>query len=246
MSERVTARGPLLVHFFEVGELSSVRTLPFVSSLHERFAGFGLTVLGVHSPRNGLASSDADLDAALERLEVEFVVANDNEHRIWHSYGCEGWPSTFVWKRGGVLRWAHFGEGAYHETEAEVREELAAITDGELPGSVLEKPTGGKAPQLVRPSVELFPGGSHDTPWSSASGEPLVVEYEGAGAWAALGGIGSVGVSGDGEQAMAIDVAAPGLYELTSFDTHGAHEVELTLPESVSLWSMAFPPGPRG
>ena len=34
VTERITARGPLLVHFFEVGELSGVRTLPFVAELH--------------------------------------------------------------------------------------------------------------------------------------------------------------------------------------------------------------------
>ncbi len=193
VSERVTARGPLIVHFFEVGELSSVRTLPFVASLHERFASSGLTVIGVHSPRNDLAASDEDLDAALERLGIDFPVANDSEHRIWHAYGCEGWPSTFVWRRGGILRWAHFGEGAYHETEAEIREELEAINDGGLPGSVLGEPAGGPAPELVRPSDGGVPG---RPPRRRLDGrvadESLVVEYSGAGAWAALSGSGEV------------------------------------------------------
>ena len=247
VSERVTARGPLFVHFFEVGELSSVRTIPFVSSLRERYGSIGLTVLGVHSPRNALAASDSDLDAALDRLGIDFVVANDDEHRIWHSYGCEGWPSSFVWKRGGVLRWAHFGEGAYHETEAELREELAAISDGELPPSVLDAPEGsnGKAPKLARPSEEVFPGGRYDTAWSSAQGEPLVVEYSGAGAWAALGGSGRVEVAVDGDAADPIEVGAPGLYELASHGAHGAHEVEVRPEPSVSVWSFAFPPGLR-
>ena len=249
VSERVTARGPLLVHFFEVGELSSVRTLPFVSGLHAQLADAGLTVLGVHSPRNGLASADADLDAALERLGVEFPVANDNNHRIWHSYGCEGWPSTFVWRRGGTLRWAHFGEGAYHETEAEIRVELEAIADGELPASLLDPPVGdagGPAPELVRPSDELFPGGAHDAPWLGEPGEPLEVEYAAGGSWAALGGHGEVGLAVDGSEAEPIEVTAPGLYELATHRKHGDHEVALRPSDSVQIWSLSFAPGVRG
>jgi len=221
-----------------------VRTLPFVSSLHERLGP--LTVLGIHSPRNALASADADLEAALDRLGISFPVANDNEHRIWHAYGCDRWPYTFLWRRGGTLRWAHFGEGAYHETEAEAREEVAAITDGELPASVLDPPSGGAAPDLVPASAEVFPGGSYDVAWRGEGGEPLIVEYEGAGAWAALGGEGVVEVAVDGEATTTVEVTAPGLYELSSHRVHGAHEVELRLSGAVAAWSLAFAPGIRG
>lgn len=242
ISERVTARGPLLVHFFEVGELSSTRTLPFIGGLHERLGPAGLTVLGVHSPRNDLATADADLEAALERLGIGFPVANDREHRVWHAYGCDRWPYTFLWRRGGTLRWAHYGEGAYHETESEVREELAAISEGGLPPSVLEPPARGPAPELRRPSPEVFPGGSHDVAWR---GGPLIVEYEGAGAWAALGGAGQGLLSIDGEPAETIEVTAPGLYELAAHPAHGAHEVELRPADSVAVWSLSFAPGAR-
>ena len=242
ISERVTARGPLLVHFFEVGELSGIRTLPFVAGLHERFADAGLTVLGAHSPRSQLAATDEDLDAALVRLEVPFPVANDREHRIWHAYGCEGWPSTFLWARGGLLRWAHFGEGAYHETEAEVRTELEAI-GADLPGAMLDPPPSSPGPPIERPSDELFPGGSHDQPWRGKPGEPLEVEYAGAGAWAALGGLGRVEVSVDGAEANPLEVEAPGLYEVSSHDHHGIHEVSLRPQGTVQIWSLSFPPG---
>lgn len=244
-SERITARGPLLVHFFEVGELSGVRTLPFVAGLHEHFGPLGLTVLGVHSPRSGLARSDEALEAALARLDVPFPVGNDDRHRIWHAYGCKGWPSTFLWARGGVLTWVHFGEGAYHETEAAVRAELRP-RDGEMPPSFLPAPAGNgrRGPKLEKPSAEVFPGGSHDAPWTpDTPDEPLEVEYAGAGAWAALDGSGSVRVSVDGEPSGTIDVAAPGLYELASHEEHGMHEVRLDLNGEVRIWSVAFTPG---
>lgn len=244
VSERVTARGPLLVHFFEVGELSSVRTLPFVAGLHRGFAERGLTVLGVHSPRNDLAGSDAGLEAALGRLDVPYPVANDAQHRIWHAYGCEGWPSTFLWRRGGTLRWAHFGEGAYHETEAEVRAELAP-EGGEAPASLLPPAPGGEPPRIERPSEEVFPGGAHDMPWKGAEGEPLEVEYAGAGAWVALSGDGTLEVRVDGEPAPPIDVHCPGLYEIARHERHGIHEVAIWPRGTLRVWSLSFAPGAR-
>ena len=243
VTERITARGPLLVHFFEAGELSGVRTLPFVAEMHRHHGEAGLTVLGVHSPRSALAADDEDLEAALARLDVPYAVANDREHRIWHSYGCEGWPSTFVWSRGGVLRWVHFGEGAYHETEAAVRAELRSA-DGAEPPSFLDPPPSGPQPTLKPPSGEVFPGGAHDRPWApSAPGEPLEVEYAGGGAWAALDGDGTVEVSVDGGPARRLELDGPGLYELSSHDEHGLHEVAMHLDGKIRVWSLSFAPG---
>jgi len=240
--ERLTARGPLLVHFFEVGELSSVRTLPFVAGLREHYGDSGLGVLGVHSPRSALAASDEALIAALARLDLPFPVANDREHRIWHAYGCKGWPSTFLWGRGGTLRWVHFGEGAYHETEATVRAELGG--DGSGPGPLLDSPPDRPGPNLEKPSKEVFPGGAHDRPWMPGEpDEPLAVEYAGAGAWAALDGTGAVKVLVDEADGETIELNGPGLYELSSHPHHGLHEVELWLEGEIRVWAVAFTPG---
>ncbi len=245
ISERLTARGPVLVHFFEVGELSSVRTLPFVQGLADALGSGGLTVLGVHSPRSALAQSDEALAAAVERLGIRFPVGNDDGHRIWHQYGCKGWPSTFLWGQGGILRYAHFGEGAYHETEAEIRAELAAKGSA-LPDPIAPEPPKGKPPKIEHPSDEIFPGGSHDVPWAPSSpGEPMIVEYAGGGAWAAMDGEGTVQVSVDGKPSASIELTGPGLYELSSHHKHGIHEVGLVLDGEIRVWSVAFSPGVR-
>ena len=43
---------------------------------------------------------------------------------LWHAYGCEGWPSLFLWSLGGALSWFHFGEGEYLGTEEAIQAEL--------------------------------------------------------------------------------------------------------------------------
>ena len=89
-----------------------------------------------------------------------------------------------------------------------------------------------------------FIGGAHDRPWTPADpGEPLEVEYAGAGAWAALDGAGKVRVSVDEEAARTIELGGPGLYELSSHAEHGIHEVRLDLDGQIRVWSVAFAPG---
>ena len=243
-TERLTARGPLLVHFFEAGELSGVQTLPHVDAWARAYFDAGLRTIGVHSPRNDLARQDPALKAALGRVEIGFPVANDREYRIWHAFGCKGWPSLFLFARGGVLRWFHLGLGEWAETEDAIRTELLAPDpDRELPARI-EDPAPAVS-ELVKPSDEVFPGGSLEAPWRGEPGEPLEIEYTGAGAFASLDGEGKVTVTVDGAgESRSFDVGAPGIYPLAEHGTHGFHEVRLDLEGPVRIWSVAFSPGP--
>ena len=71
----------------------------------------------MQSPRFPFGADEAAVAAGLAALGVEFPVAIDAEHDLWSAYGCEGWPSLFLWSLGGALSWVHFGEGEYLATE---------------------------------------------------------------------------------------------------------------------------------
>ena len=249
-AERLTARGPLLVHFFEAGELAGVQALAQVDAWAQRYADAGLSTIGVHSPRSELARSPQAFAAAIERLGLGFPVVSDSDYRVWHAYGCKGWPSLFLWGRGGTLRWFHFGLPGLEETEGAIREELLAGREEDESAPRLPPPLTDpkREPQRVsKPSDEVFPGGAHDRAWTPEPGEPLEVEYAGAGAWATLDGAGEVQVGIDGDPArQAIPVSAPGLYELAEHGTHGVHEVRLEFEGEIRVWSVAFSPGPPG
>ena len=244
-AEPLTAKGPLLVVFFEAGELSGVQSLPHVDAWAQRYADAGLTTVGVHTPRSDLARSPEAFTAAVERLGLSFPVASDAGYHVWHAYGTKGWPSLFLWGLGGRLRWFHFGIGGLAGTEEAIREQLRAGDESrELPERVHE-PSAEEQIEVAKPSDEVFPGGSHDSFWTGAPGEPLEVEYAGAGAWAALDGSGAATVTVDeGEQTRAIAVEAPGLYELSDHGRHGVHEVRLDLDPGIRVWSVSFAAGP--
>ena len=123
----LTAGGPALVHFIDFAQLNSVRTLPYLSEWARRYREAGLSVIGVQAPRFPFGADPAAVAAGLAALGVEFPVAIDAERELWGAYGCEGWPSLFLWSLGGALAWVHFGEGEYLETEIAIQEELREI-----------------------------------------------------------------------------------------------------------------------
>ncbi len=245
-AERLTAKGPVLVHFFEVGELSGVQSLPHVDSWATAYAGAGLSTIGVHTPRSDLARSPDAFSAAVERLGLSFPVISDADYRVWHAYGCKGWPSLFLWGLGGTLRWYHFGIGGLAETEEAIREQLRAGDPGsELPPRVHPDSADSGGREMVKPSDEIFPGGGHDAVWTPAAGEPLEVDYTGGGAWAALDGEGRIAVSVDGESEVERAIDGPGLYELSSHPVHGIHELRIDFDGPVRVWSVSFSAGTR-
>ena len=247
--ERLTATGPVLVHFFDFAQLNSVRALAYVNGWHERYGDAGLTVLGVHSPRYGF-TRDADAVAAgIESLGLDHPVAVDSEFHAWHDYGCKGWPSLFLWGRGGVLVWFHFGEGEYEATEAAIREALAeARPDAELPpaGEPL-RATDASGALVVPPTEEIFPGGSPNEAWWPTADRPVLeTDYAAGGAYAALDGEGELTVALDGGAPRTIGVAGPGLYELAEHPRHERHHVAIRPSGGLRVWSVAFAPGVPG
>lgn len=244
--ERICARGPLLVHFIDAGHMSSVRTVPYVRAWWERYAAPGLTVVGVNSPRFPFTADAGRLAAALRRLRVAHPVAADSSYAVWHEYGCEGWPSLFLWGRGGALRWFHFGEGEYERTERAIQEELAAAN----PGAELPEPLGpirsSDAPGalVVRPTEELYPGGSISRPWTADGGGPsLELDYAGGGVWASVDGRGELRLSIDGDPATTVAVDAPGAYELAAHPRHEEHHASIRAGPGISVYSVAFAAG---
>jgi hypothetical protein len=242
----LTAGGPAIVHFLEYGQLNSVRTLPYLVEWQRRYRQAGLSVIGVQAPRFPFAAVPENLAAGLARLEVEFPVAIDPERDLWAAYGCEGWPSLFLWSLGGALAWAHFGEGEYQATEEAIQEELREIDAlRELPEPLAPlRPTDAPGARVVPPTPEVFPGGSWQRPWvAGEDGEDLALDYQAGGAFATVEGEGGIEVEIDGDWRTLPSDPVPGLRTLAEHAHHEAHSLLLRPAPGVKVWSLSFAAG---
>ncbi len=112
---------PVLVEFWDFCRVNSLRTMPYLKAWHERYAGDGLRVVGVHTGGFLPARVTENVVAAVERLGIEYPVVIDEQLELWDLYGNEGWPARYLWDQQGALYSLHYGEGAYQETEREIQ-----------------------------------------------------------------------------------------------------------------------------
>lgn len=244
MSE-LTATGPVLVHFFDHAQLNSVRAMPYLKEWRRRYEPLGLRILGIHSPRFRFSAEKAAFTRGVERLGLEHPVADDAGYSIWHDYGVKGWPSLFLWARGGALAWFHFGEGEYQTTETAIQELLRADDlTVELPEPMAPlRATDAPGALVAPPSPEVFPGGGPGEPWESGSGDALEITYEAGEAWLVAEGGDEVRAAIDGGEAIPLQVGDGPLLRIAEHPGHEKHDLRVEASPGVRVWAVSFAPG---
>src|SRR5690606_6953937 len=114
----------VLVDFWTYTCINCVRTLPYLRHLQDNYADDGLVILGVHSPEFEFEKNPENVRAAIEDLDVNWPVVLDNEFRQWRAYRNRFWPAKYLIDTQGNIRYYHFGEGHYEETEKAVQDLL--------------------------------------------------------------------------------------------------------------------------
>src|SRR4051795_6629119 len=201
--DMLLGRHAVLVEFWDFARVNSLRTLPYLLSWHERYADAGLQIVGVHSPGYSFGRDTGTVARAVERLEIPYPVALDPALEIWRLYGNRGWPGRYLFDRRGLLRYMHYGEGDYRESELAIQEGLLEV-DGErafpeplaplrpedAPGAVLEPQTADIALPAERGRLELVRDWTDGEDWIEASdaGAAASFDFRAGGAFAVLSG----------------------------------------------------------
>ena len=115
----------VLVDFWTYSCINCQRTLPYITAWDAAYRDQGLTVIGVHSPEFAFEHEVANVAERAKDFGVEYPIAIDNDFRTWRAYDQRFWPAHYLIDRSGTVRQVHYGEGAYKETEALIRELLA-------------------------------------------------------------------------------------------------------------------------
>jgi thiol-disulfide isomerase/thioredoxin len=101
-----------------------LRTLPYVRAWDERYRDRGLVVVGVHAPEFGFEHDLYNVQRATRQLGVGYPVVIDNDFAIWRAFENHYWPAAYLVDGEGRVRFHHFGEGAYEETERAIQQLL--------------------------------------------------------------------------------------------------------------------------
>ncbi|MCH2525139.1 MAG: redoxin domain-containing protein [Dehalococcoidia bacterium] len=110
-----------LIDFWTYSCVNCIRTLPYLKQWHEKYADHGLIIIGVHSPEFNFEASVDNLQSAVDEFGIEWAIAQDNEFETWKAFGNRFWPAKYLIDKQGIIRYTHFGEGEYHDTEMAIR-----------------------------------------------------------------------------------------------------------------------------
>jgi len=111
----------VLIDFWTYSCINCLRTLPHLEAWDEAYRKDGLTIIGVHSPEFAFEHVPDNVRSAVRRLGIRYPVALDNGFATWQAYANQYWPAKYLIDRTGRIRFHHFGEGDYDETEGRIR-----------------------------------------------------------------------------------------------------------------------------
>ncbi|WP_068470882.1 cytochrome c biogenesis protein DipZ [Candidatus Protochlamydia phocaeensis] len=111
----------VLIDFWTYSCINCIRTFPYLKRWYERYKDQNFVIIGVHTPEFEFEKNLSNVKKAVERFQIVYPVALDNQYATWESYHNAYWPAHYLIDQEGMIREVHFGEGGYTETENAIR-----------------------------------------------------------------------------------------------------------------------------
>jgi len=137
----------VLVDFWTYSCINCLRSIPYVRAWAERYNDSGLIVIGVHTPEFAFEKDLENVRKAVSELKITYPVALDNDYKIWKAFSNSYWPADYLVDATGHIRFHHFGEGKYDESEQQIQQLLKEHNPQlSVNGLVKVAATGAEAP----------------------------------------------------------------------------------------------------
>ncbi len=115
----------VLIDFWTYSCINCIRTFPYLRTWYSTYKDQGFVIIGVHSPEFEFEKKPQNVEKALADFDLKYPVVQDNDFTIWRNYNNQYWPAHYLIDAQGNVRYTHFGEGNYEETEAAIRQLLS-------------------------------------------------------------------------------------------------------------------------
>ncbi len=93
------------------------RTLPYIRTWWDKYKDKGLVIIGIHSPEFEFEKDPDNVQQAITDFNLSYPIFQDNDFETWRAYSNQYWPAKYIVDKDGYIRYYHFGEGNYAETE---------------------------------------------------------------------------------------------------------------------------------
>ncbi len=114
----------VLVDFWTYSCINCIRTFPYLKSWWGKYQDDDFILIGIHTPEFAFEKEYENVLRAVEEYGLTYPIALDNDYKTWRNFKNRFWPATYLFDKEGNLRYTHFGEGEYHQTEAAIQQLL--------------------------------------------------------------------------------------------------------------------------
>jgi cytochrome c biogenesis protein CcdA/thiol-disulfide isomerase/thioredoxin len=112
----------VLVDFWTYSCINCLRTNPYLNRWYDAYKDQGFVILGIHAPEFAFEKNKTNVQKAVdETYRIKYPVGLDNDLRTWDAFKNQFWPAKYLIDKDGNLRYTHFGEGGYEDTELAIR-----------------------------------------------------------------------------------------------------------------------------
>jgi cytochrome c biogenesis protein CcdA/thiol-disulfide isomerase/thioredoxin len=111
----------VVVDFWTYSCINCLRSLPTIQAWQDKYKASGLVVIGVHTPEFPFEKDESNVRNAVRELGIDYPAAMDNNYSIWRAFHNRFWPAHYFIDATGRVRFHHFGEGGYEESETWIR-----------------------------------------------------------------------------------------------------------------------------
>ena len=127
----------VLIDFWDYSCINCIRAVPYVRAWADKYKSAGLVVIGVHTPEFDVEKELPNVERATRRFGITYPVVLDNDRKIWNAFHNEYWPAHYFIDRRGKVRYEHFGEGDYDESERWIQSLLKESNGATMPAGTV-------------------------------------------------------------------------------------------------------------
>lgn len=146
----------VLVDFWTYSCINCLRSLPYVKAWAEKYRDQGLVVIGVHAPEFAFERDTANVAKEAKKLGIDYPIAIDNNYRIWQAFNNQYWPAHYFIDANGRIRYQHFGEGDYAQSER-VIQTLLRLAGGKDTSTAISQVHGQGVEQAASRQTDISP-----------------------------------------------------------------------------------------
>lgn len=150
----------VLVDFWTYSCINCQRTFPYLKDWHSKYKDDKFVIVGLHAPEFAFEKKLENVQKAATEFGLDYPIGLDNEFSTWNSFENNSWPAKYIIDANGKIRYTHFGEGDYSETEKAIQDlirengiepKISNIAQNELATSL--QPNNGN--QAITPETYL-------------------------------------------------------------------------------------------